>query len=654
MLWDHILEKIRGQDQKRAERLRRVKTPAQLRDLQRYVRSSLLEMWGPLPEERSPLNPRQMGTLDRGDHAIEKVIFESRPRFHVTANLYRPKEPGGRLPAIVFPPGHGSAGKAYEAYQRFCILMARNGFAVLALDCIGQGERLQLWDASTRSSPVRPGTGEHTVLGRQCYLLGINLMQYRVWDTIRGLDYLLSRDDVDPERIGLAGQSGGGMEALQLAPFETRFKAAVSVCAVATFRHKTEALLMADPEQILVGTLERGIDHPELLATIAPRPVLIGSAIRDYVPIAAARATYAEVRPVFDAIDAQDKVRMIETDDTHGLNAEFRRGLCEWFSRWLGASPPAVAEEHVDLPDERELQCTRSGQVVEEFGGETVFTMNRRLCDGAAGGPALPKSPSRFPGYRSKMKTVVEQITRLGLMKPDGGVEVPVKVFGDKGDIALLVAEAGKDDAAVQRDIIQPVVAAGHRVAGMDVRGWGETKPRMEGKGANFAWDDFFAYRSLELGQPLFGQRLRDVLVAAPRVPAAGPWTAIGVGAGALLLAHAAVVEPRFHRVVLIRPLLSYRSLVADPLYRQPFSLFLPGVISAYDVADLLACIAPRKVLILNPEDAQRRPVTMSVAAGELQRASHAHQLARSAGFEVKCGLSADAIGHEIARWMAA
>ena len=139
----------------------------------------------------SPLNPRRLGEIDRGEYVIEKIIFESRPEFYVTANLYRPKTVSGRLPAVAVSCGHSAAGKAGETYQLFCRLLARDGLIALIYDPVGQGERLQLWDDEKQASAVGPGTAEHNALGRQCALVGLNLMQYRVWDARRAIDYLL-------------------------------------------------------------------------------------------------------------------------------------------------------------------------------------------------------------------------------------------------------------------------------------------------------------------------------------------------------------------------------------------------------------------------------------------------------------------------------
>ena len=156
--------------------------------------------------QKTPLNPRLVGTLARDGYRIERVIFESRPSHHVTANLYLP---GGKgpFPGVLLPCGHSDNGKAYESYQRASILLAKNGMAVLCYDPIGQGERNQRLDA--QGKPVIRGTTEHTMAGIGALLVGRQLASYRIWDGLRALDYLASRPEIDP-RLGVYRQLGGG------------------------------------------------------------------------------------------------------------------------------------------------------------------------------------------------------------------------------------------------------------------------------------------------------------------------------------------------------------------------------------------------------------------------------------------------------------
>jgi pimeloyl-ACP methyl ester carboxylesterase len=621
MLWDFTLEYIRLLDARRVERFQALHSAEDLKKLRETVRSRLLEMWGPLPVERTPLNAQSLGSIAQDDYVIERILFESRPNFFVTANLYRPKELAGRHPAILFPPGHTAEGKAYEPYQRFGILGARHGFVVLIWDPIGQGERLQLWDPSQKASLTGPDTAEHRALGHQCYLLGLNLMQYRVWDASRAIDYLETRSDVDSERIAMAGSSGGGMETLQLAAFEPRIKAAIPVSAVATFRAKTEALRIADPEQVLYGTLRYGIDHPELLAAFAPRPLMIGAPTQDFIPIDAARSTFNAVVEAYSLLDAAGKLRFAETSDKHGMNQQLREAAVDWLLRWLSDKSRAVRETPAKILSEQELRCTATGQVADTPGASSVTTWNRAYAKQIAPEATVPRRPSEFEIYKSQIIHRVREITRVGELRAEVGVWVPDRVFEvgafARGE-ALVIAERGMNDPEVRREVIDPIVAAGYQVVAIDVRGWGDTAPKLPDFDVSFDWEDFFAYRGLEIGRPLLGQRVKDVLTAAPKRLRNREWLMVGVDAGALVAAHAAVLEPRISQLITISGLLSYRSLLDDPVTKQPFSSFLPGVLGAYDVRDLYAAVAPRRVLVINPQDSQRQTVQPVAARQEL------------------------------------
>ena len=657
MMWDFTVGYIRRLDERRQEAYAAIQTPEDLDALRTRVRSRLAAMWGPMPEERTSLNPRQLGSIERPGYVVEKIIYESRPKSYVTANLYRPKATEGRLPAVIFPPGHADDGKAYREYQRFAIVMARSGFIVLAWDPIGQGERVQLWDTQNKRPLVGLGTKEHRVLGQQCYLLGLNLMQYRVWDSIRAIDYLESRPDVDRERIAMAGNSGGGMETLQFAPFEPRIKAAAPMCAVAGFRRKTEALLIADPEQILYGTLRYGIEHTELLASFAPRPLMIGAATRDYVPIQGARETYRAVSKAYALVKANEKASLIETDDVHGLNKDLREATARWFSHWLSDGQISEQDPSADVLPAEELRCTASGQVATSFETPaTVFSFNREYADKIAASRTVPASAGEFNIFRTEINRQVRFVSRVGKAKREPGVFVPDRVFDPatfaKGD-ALVVSDTGKDEPALRRSVIDPMLAVGYRVTVLDLRGWGETAPSMPQFEVSFSWDEFFAYRALEIGRPLLGQRMRDLLAAAPKRTTHRKWTVVGVGAGALVAAHAAVIDTRISRLITIGGLLSYRSLVDDPQATQPFSSYLPSVIDAYDIKEIYAALAPRPVMVINPRDSQSRPVQRVKAWAQLDWTAQVYEVMGGPdAFQLKTELNPLQIRRAVGAWM--
>ena len=655
MLWEFVREYLRLLDERRSDQLARLESAEEFAALRGKVRTELGRMWGPFPA-RTPLNAKQIGIIDAGDHRIERIVFESRPSFHVTANLYRPKGPSAKVPAIIFPCGHGSDGKASETYQLFSALMARNGIAVLTWDPLGQGERHQYVDAATGRTRFRAGSGEHRILGDRCYLVGENLMQYRVWDCIRALDYLESRQEIESERIGIAGQSGGGMVTLQFAGFEDRLKAAFVSCAVASFRAKSEALLIADPEQVLYGTLRAGIDHPELLAAFAPRPLMIGAAKRDYVPIEGARRTHAELTSVYEKLAAPEQLHLVETDDTHGLNRELREAAASFFLATLAGEDRAVSEGDSRPRQPGELACTESGQVAVSLQSKSVADLCAAKADAIEPSFELPRSESEFGVYQSLIANRIKDVTRVGSFKAEFGIEVPTR-FLDAGVYAkgavFLVAEQGKDHPIVQRYLIDAVVAANHSVYGLDLRGWGASRPVMPELEVGFEWDDFLAYRSLELGRPLFGQRLKDLLATAPRLTKRRDWIVIGVGIGGLVAAHAAVLDPRISGVVSVQAPISYSSMLDDPESTMPVSSLLPGVMGQYGVRDVYAAVAPRPLLIVNPQDARRRTVAREQAQAECAWVSDMYDALESVeSLRIESGLGRTEVRALVGDWL--
>jgi pimeloyl-ACP methyl ester carboxylesterase len=455
----------------------------------------------------------------------------------------------------------------------------------------------------------------------------------------------------------MAGNSGGGMETLQYATFDDRIAAAFPSCAVASFPAKTRALLIADPEQILYETLRRGIDHVELLATFAPKPLVIGSAIQDFVPIEAARKTFQDVQRAYGIVGAESRLAMAETDAGHGLNQELREKGVDWLLRWLGDTSRAVKEAEATLSTEEELRCTKTGQVASALNSKTVVDFNQQRYAEIAPKRKVP-TPNVLGNYRNEIQQAVREITRVGTFKPERGIVVGDRVMeagAFSRGLAIVIADLGKDDPRIRRAVIDPILNAGYQVLALDLRGWGESKPRPTGLNAKFDWEDFFAYRALEIGRPLLGQRLKDLLAIGPSRTHRRSWTLVGVGANAsLVAAHAALLDQRVDGLITVDGPLSYRSMLEDPLSKQPVSAVLPGVLGAYDVRDLYAAGAPRRTLILNPEDAQRRPVNEVQAWEEYDWALQAYEgLGAHDALQVRSELDIEGLREVIPAWLA-
>ena len=254
------------------------------------------------------------------------------------------------------------------------------------------------------------------------------------------------------------------------------------------------------------------------------------------------------------------------------------------------------------------------------------------------------------------MQHRVKQVTRVGAFRPERGIIVPDRVY-DAGHyargVALVVSDKRTDDPWLRRNVIDPILAAQHGVVALDLRGWGETEPHFSDVKADFDWELFFAYRGLEIGKPLLGQRMKDLLANAPRYAGRRTWGLVGVGPGAIVAAHAAALDARVERLITVNGLASYRALAEDPLASHPFSAYLPGVVGQYDVRDLYMAVAPRPVLAVNPLDSRGRPLHPVKGWEEFDPVAQTYEMAdATAAFEMKSELDSPAIRDTITDWM--
>jgi cephalosporin-C deacetylase-like acetyl esterase len=285
-----------------------ISSRAQAEARQREVRKKFLTLIGGLPE-KTPLNAKVLGITQVEGFRIEKILYQSQPNFPVTALLYLPDpKPNAntnsqhRLPAIVIAPGHGFTGKATD--YTFASTFARNGFAVLSYDPIGQGERLQYPDpADSNKTLLKASTGEHGEAGLQPTLIGDALARTFAWDGIRAVDYLISRPEIDPNRIGAFGCSGGGTMTSLLGALDTRVHAIAVACYLTSFDTLLPTLGPQDAEQSTPNFIASGLDFPDWVEVAAPRPYAIISTAQDMFPYAGALATATEARRFYALFD---------------------------------------------------------------------------------------------------------------------------------------------------------------------------------------------------------------------------------------------------------------------------------------------------------------------------------------------------------------
>jgi hypothetical protein len=356
------------QDELRRARWSQVKNAADLQRLRTELKQSLLEMIGGLPRNRTSLNPRITGQVRGRGFRIEKIVFESLPGLYVTALVYVPDDHERVHPAVLVPAGHASNGKNH--YQELCERIVQRGYVVISWDPIGQGERSQFWNAKAKKSKYNLICAEHAVLGNLAYLAGANLARWEMWDGMRAVDYLLTRADVDPQRISITGTSGGGFQAALLGALDERIKVVVPSCYITALPMRVANRFFvdpdSDPEQDLFGFISKGVDHAGLLLMMYPRPVMLAAASLDFFPIQGTYNAYSEVRTFYERFGYGDRIGIAESYNTHQYSLKNQERALDFLDRFnqmqlrYGLSP-------VTLFSDAELTVTNSGQVSVDF-----------------------------------------------------------------------------------------------------------------------------------------------------------------------------------------------------------------------------------------------------------------------------------------------
>ncbi|MBC7817961.1 MAG: acetylxylan esterase, partial [Planctomycetaceae bacterium] len=400
---DWFVDQVRHIEERILAEQAALKTKSDAEVYVRNVQQKIRRCFGPEPE-RTPLNPRVTKVVEREQYRIENVIFESRPGFLVTANLYVPKNRKGPFPGVVGSCGHSANGKAADAYQPFAQTLAKLGYVCLIFDPIGQGERLQYVDEQLK--PRRGiGVAEHLHAGNQQFLVGEFFGAWRAWDGIRALDYLLSREEVDPKHVGITGNSGGGTMTTWLCGLDRRWTMGAPGCFVTTFRRNLENELPADTEQCPPRVLAEGLDHSDFLAAMAPKPVIILAKERDYFDVRGATEAYLRLKRIYSLLGAPDNVQLQVGPTEHGYSVENREAMYRFFNRAVGL-PAIESEPEPTIEKDETLRCTPNGQVAE-LKSRTVFSFTSEKSRELAA--------KRKPLSGDELKAVIRDVLKLPL-----------------------------------------------------------------------------------------------------------------------------------------------------------------------------------------------------------------------------------------------
>lgn len=491
-----------------------------------WLREHLLVIMGlwPLPE-RSPLRAQVANRLEYDDYVIENVFFESWPGFYCTGNLYRPRHISAPVPAVLNPHGHWPHGRLEHqplgSIRARCIAFARMGMIAFAYDMVGYNDSLQVL--------------KHHFASLRGSLWGWTPLALQTWNSIRAIDYLQSLADVDPERIGCTGASGGGTQTFMLTAVDSRVRVAAPVNMVSA--HFQGGCVCENSPGLRTETY-----NVEIAALAAPRPLLLVSATGDWTantPL----VEYPAVRSIYRLYSAEERLACVQEDAQHNYNAASRAHVYRWFARWfLGDERLGVGVERdfVVEPDERmrvfptgELPAgARSGHALAQDFRQRALTRLDAL---------LPTSAETLAHLRTVTETRLAHILDVKVppaadvlaeigdpVAGDGWEECPItlgragapgRVVGslytpvrkEASRLALLLHGAGRaglqDLYGGPGELARALLDDGYRVLALDLFGIGklpaEAVPRQE--------QDYFW---LTFNQPILGARVQDILTA--------------------------------------------------------------------------------------------------------------------------------------------
>jgi hypothetical protein len=608
---------------RRAESYETIKTPEYITAWQSRKSAYFLEALGGFPD-RTPLNAQVVGSGEGDGFRFEKILFESRPQFHVTAMLYLPVTPGP-WPAVLMPCGHDANGKAADGYQRGCILLARNGIAALCYDPIGQGERV--YYRNDDGSASLGATAEHTLFDVGAILTGTSIALYRIWDGMRAIDYLQSRTDIDANKIGVTGCSGGGTLSSYLMALDPRITAAAPSCYITSWKRILETIGPQDGEQNIFGQLKHGLDHADFIHLRAPRPTLLLTATRDFFDIEGSWDSFREAKRLYTRLGLPQNVEMVESDEEHGYREPHREAMAGWMQRWLRGVDAPVEEAEITVLADADVHCAPNGAVMSIEGARSVVDLNIERAETLKEGrlafwrdtPApevlnqvreltgirlpgtLPPATATVLGERALATHRVEDL----LIAIEPGIVLPARAWLPiSGTITRARLIAPGDGLAAAQPIVDAGIAPDEAVLVVAVRGTGATENRKWGGAWLHVGNDFSDFMCAYInGLSFVGMRAEDLLQTASwwAETTQAPVSLYALGEATVPALHAAALAPdAFDHVTLDGGISTWQAVVEAARPHDQLINTVHHALAYYDLNDLESSLPTGKLHVLN------------------------------------------------------
>ena len=596
----------------RAGRLASVKTKEQAEEYVKNVREKIEKIFA-FPA-RTPLDAKVTSKKVFDGYSMENVLYYSRPSYPVTANLYLPEPRQGKVPGVLFLCGHANDGKGSTVYRSCCVGLVKKGFAVLAVDPVEQGERLQYRDTPTPFGLC----GNHNLMGKHLSLCGEWFGSWRAWDGVRGLDYMETRSEIDSSRLAVTGNSGGGTLTTWVAAADPRPAAVAPSCYVTSWKHNIENELPADIEQMPPHALEYGLEMGDFLLAQAPRHILILGQEKDFFDPRGVVETCEEVKKINSLLSDRETDFFIGPDE-HGYNKANREAMYGFFTKHLLGKEDR-AEAPFTLPPPEATFVLKDGDLRNLPGSKYLRTITREIGNELAAKrkkktpEELKKAlldllkiqiPQKSPYYRKLRERGIREglfRNRFGLETEKDSVMCVLASYANKivynldrtkKNITLFIPHLDSTKELGGRGPQE-----GELLYALDMRGIGEAMP----SGTDLPWNrNFFSpyqadYHYAALGMmwnaPELGKRVLDILGAVQLIAENSPegmiLTVEAHGLGCVPALMAALLSDRIGKLKLVEPAAtSYEEMLDDPFSKFPLSFMVPGILKEMDLPDI-------------------------------------------------------------------